>query len=132
MDFGIIRQLKIKKFWWLDTILYFVISLLLATVFCYLIFTVKISIERKNMGQIEEKIANTGTAQQKQLEKEVFEYQVKIDNFAALLNAHKIPSQIFDVIKKLTLPNVWFNNFVCNFIFIGLRIFASKPSFNID
>ena len=114
MDFGIIRQLKIKKFWWLDTILYFVISLLLATVFCYLIFTVKISIERKNMGQIEEKIANTGTAQQKQLEKEVFEYQVKIDNFAALLNAHKIPSQIFDVIKKLTLPNVWFNNFVMN------------------
>lgn len=111
MDFGIIRQLKIKKFWWLDTILYFVVTLLVATIFCFLIFTVKISVEKKNMAQLDAKIANTGTSQQKQLEEEVFEYQDKIDNFATLLNAHKIPTKIFDAIKGFMLPNVWFNNF---------------------
>ncbi len=111
MDFGIIRQLKVKKFWWLDTILYFVVALLMATIFSFLIFTVKISGEKKNIGELEVKISNTGTAQQKQLEKEVFEYQNKIDNFATLLNAHKIPSKVFDALKALTLPNVWFSNF---------------------
>lgn len=114
MDFGIIRQLKIKKFWWLDTILYFVVVLLLSTFFCFLIFTFKISIEKKNISQVEKKIANTGTAQQKQLEMEVLKYQNKIDNFVTLLNAHKIPSKIFDAIKKFMLPNVWFNNFSMN------------------
>ncbi len=110
MDFGIIRQLKIGKFWWLDTILYFVVALLLATIFCFLIFTVKISGEKKTIALLEGKIANIGTREQRRLEKEVLEYQSKIDNFATLLSAHKIPTNIFDAIKSLTLPNVWFNN----------------------
>ena len=38
MDLSAIFQIRTKKFWWMDVIFYFVISLLVATVFCYGIF----------------------------------------------------------------------------------------------
>ena len=41
MDFSVIFQLRTKKFWWMDVIFYFVISALVATVLCYLIFLIK-------------------------------------------------------------------------------------------
>lgn len=111
MDFGIIYQLKSKKYWWMDTILYFVIALLLATVFCFFIFTFKISLEKKELQIIEDKLVNTGTALQKEMEKKVFAYQEKINNFAAVLAAHKIPTNLLTAIEESTLSNVWFNNF---------------------
>lgn len=112
MDFGIIYQLKTKKFWWLDTIFYFVVALLLATVICFFIFTIKISFQDKKLKELESGIASVGTAQQKETEKEVFEYQKKINDFAILLAEHKIPTNILKFFEKMTLPNVWFNNFI--------------------
>jgi len=111
MDFGIIYQLKVKKYWWLDTILYFVIALLLASFFSFFIFTFKISIENKKLVELDQQLANVGTAQQKEMEKQVFDYQKKIDNFASILNAHKIPTNVLDDLKASTLQNVWFNHF---------------------
>ena len=47
MSFSELLQVKDKKVWWLDVIFYFVVSLAIATVFCYLIFLVKNNIQRK-------------------------------------------------------------------------------------
>lgn len=113
MDFGIIYQLKIKKFWWLDAIFYFVIAFLLATIICFVIFSVKISFQEKKLKELDNNImVNTGTVQQRELEKEVFDYQKKINNFATILASHKIPTNVFKFFEKITLPNVWFNNFL--------------------
>ena len=79
MDFGIIYQLKFKKYWWLDTILYAVLALLLAAFFSYLIFVAKIAQEKKTIEDLVTKINNTGTAEQRDLEKQVFAYQKKIE-----------------------------------------------------
>lgn len=111
MDFGIIYQLKTKKFWWLDTIFYFVIALLLATIICFFIFTVKISSQEGKLKELENSIASVGTAQQKETEKEVFKYQKKINDFTVLLAKHKIPTNILKFFEKMTLPNIWFNGF---------------------
>lgn len=111
MDFGIIYQLKNNKYWWLDTILYFVIVLFLSTIFCFLIFTVKISSEKEKLKDFDSKLVNVGTAQQKEMETQVLEYQKKIENFATILNSHKIPTNVLDILKESTLDNVWFNNF---------------------
>lgn len=111
MDFGIIYQLKIKKFWWLDTILYFGIALLLACIICFLIFSFKISLQEKKLKETEDALTEVGTSQQKESEKQVFDYQRKIDNFATLLTNHKTPSNVFKLLEQITLPNVWFNNF---------------------
>lgn len=114
MDFGIIYQLKTKKYWWLDTILYAVLSLLLATVICYGIFILKISLQEKTLKDIEDKMSRTGTAEQKELEEKVFNYQKKINNFAVLLTNHKIPTNIFKTMERDTLPNVWISSFSTN------------------
>jgi len=129
MDFGIIYQLKIKKFWWLDTIFYFVAALLLATIICFVIFTVKISFQERKLKEIDNNIiVNTGTTQQRELEKEVFEYQRKIDNFAIILANHKIPTNIFKFFEKITLPNVWFNNFIIMAQTAGIQISGETES----
>lgn len=90
---------------------YFFIALLLATIFCFLIFYFKISLQEKTMKDLDEKIASIGTAQQKELEKQVAVYQRKIDNFATLLTNHKIPTNVLRLFEEITLPNVWFNTF---------------------
>ncbi len=128
MDFGIIYQLKIKKFWWLDTIFYFVVALLLATIICFVIFTVKISFQEKRLKDLENNIVNTGTAEQKESEKKVFEYQKKIDNFATILASHKIPTNILKFFEQITLPNVWFNNFLIGAQTAGVQVSGEAES----
>ena len=49
MDFSVIFQLRTKKFWWMDVIFYFVISLLIATLFCYVIFLTKNNFQREDI-----------------------------------------------------------------------------------
>ncbi|MBU3896156.1 hypothetical protein KKG36_02500 [Patescibacteria group bacterium] len=111
MDFGILYQLKIKKYWWLDTILYFVIALFLAVVFSFLMFNLKIAMEAKKITELDRKMENVGTAQQKEIERQVFEYQSKIADFGALLKIHKQPTGLLAKIEEATLENVWFYTF---------------------
>ncbi len=111
MDFSIIYQLRTKKFWWLDVIFYFVISLLIATVFCYLIFAVKISMQNSQIQDLKEAIKTVGTGQQLAYEKEVVVYQKKINDFVAVFQNHGFSSNVFVFMEKHTRPNVWFQNF---------------------
>ena len=38
-------------------------------------------------------------------------YKQKIDDFASIINSHKISSNVFSFIEEKTLPNVWFSSF---------------------
>ncbi len=114
MAFDIIYQLRTKKFWWLDTILYFTLTILIATVITYFIFNVKTSFQEQKIQDLKEDIATTGIPQQKELERKVFEYQKKINDFSILFAAHKIPSNLFRFIEESTLPNVWLSLFILN------------------
>ncbi len=111
MSFDIIYQLKTKKFWWLDTILYFTLTILIATVIIYFIFYIKIPFQEEKLQDLEKDLATTGLPQQKELERKVFEYQKKINDFSTLLGAHKISSNVFKFIEQSTFPNVWFSSF---------------------
>lgn len=114
MAFDIIYQLRTKKFWWLDTILYFALAMLIATVIVYFIFSIKISLQEKKIQELKEDIATTGIPQQKELEVKVFEYQKKINDFSVLFTDHKIPSNILHFIEESAFPNAWFSLFSLN------------------
>jgi hypothetical protein len=114
MNFSIIYQLRTKKFWWLDVIFYFVISLLIATIICYFIFSIKIYFQNKKIKDLEAAMATIGTEQQKVYEEKIFDFQKKINDFAILLGEHKISSNVFSFIEQYTLSNVWFNKFNMN------------------
>ncbi len=110
-NLNIIYQLRDKKNWWVDVVFYFVISSLLATIICYVIFVIQIYIQNEKIKEVQVALTTVGTDQQKEMEKQVFEYQKKINDFSTLINDHKIASNIFAFIEKYTLPNVWFSRF---------------------
>lgn len=114
MAFNIVYQLKTKKFWWTDIVFYFAIIILLFVVIVYSIFSIKIVYQRGKIQSIEENIAKTGTPEQKETERKVFEYQKKINNFSTLFAVHKISSNVFRFIEQSTFSNVWFSSFNLN------------------
>jgi len=111
MDFSVIFQLRTKKFWWMDVIFYFVISLLVATVFCYLVFLVKNNMQSSDIKQETAKLQQVGTDDQKEHEKEVINYRGKINDFAYLLDNHEFASNVFAFMQAQTMPNIWFKQF---------------------
>ncbi len=111
MDFSIIYQLRAKKFWWMDVIFYFVLSLLIATILCYLVFVIKIAMQNKEIKEQEAALETVGTDQQKEYEGEVLLYQKKIADFIALFRNHEFASKVFGFIEQQTRPNVWFKRF---------------------
>lgn len=111
MNFSAIFQLRTKKFWWMDVIFYFVISLLVATVFCYIIFLVKNYLQREEIKKEIVALETVGTEQQKEYEKEVINYRNKINDFSGLLQNHEFASNVFAFMQTQTMPNVWFLQF---------------------
>jgi len=111
MDFSALYQLKLKKILLVDIIFYFSLSLLTATVFCYLLFIAKIHFQNIKIGELDDKIAEIGTEYQKQYEDEIFDKQKKIKDFSSLMQDHKISSSSFAFLEQITLPNVWFSRF---------------------
>jgi hypothetical protein len=114
MDFKEIFQLKDKKFWWIDIIFYFVISMFIAVVFCYVIFIIKNNIQRNQIEEEEVKIEEIASEQQRMDEKEVILYKKKIGDFAGLLENHEFLSHALIFMKNYTRPDVWIKNINVN------------------
>jgi len=95
----------------MDVIFYFAISLLIATVFCYVIFLVKNNMIRADIQAETVKLETVGTKLQKDHEKEVIQYQTKINTFSNLLKNHSFASNAFAFLQMQTMPNIWFKQF---------------------
>jgi len=95
----------------MDVIFYFVISLLIATVFCYLIFFTKNNLQREDIKKETAALQTVGTDQQKGYEKEVISYQNKINDFTQLFKNHEFASNVFAFMQAQTMPNIWFKQF---------------------
>ncbi len=111
MDFSAIFQIRTKKFWWMDVIFYFVMSLLVATVLCYVIFLTKNNLQREDIKKETIALQGVGTERQKEGEKEVIGYQKKISDFSNLLNNHEFASNVFAFMQSQAMQNIWFKQF---------------------
>lgn len=100
-----------SRFVWTDVIFYSLFAVLITIIASYLIFEYKSHLLRVKIKEVDAKIALYGTEEQKDHEKEVFDYKKQIDNFAAIMSGHKIASNAFAFIEQNTLPNVWFSSF---------------------
>ena len=114
MAFRIVNQLKGKKSWWTDVLLYFSICLLVVSILCYFIFNVKNFYQRKNVEELNIALESVGTDQQKDFEKEVSNYQKKVDDFMGLLKNRKFVSTVFSFMEQQTFFNIWFDKFTMN------------------
>jgi len=111
MNFSIFSKLRENKLWWVDVVFYFMISSLIATIFCYLIFAAKVYFQKESIGDYDLSLATVGTEEQKAMEKQIFDYQKKINDYDPLIKNHKIISNILAYFEQNTLPEVWFSRF---------------------
>ena len=114
MDLSVIFQLRTKRFWWMDVIFYFAISLLVASVFCYVIFLAKNVMQRSEIKAEVEAMQSIGTDEQKRQEGQVIGYQRKINDFSNLLKNHQFASYSFAFMQTQTMPNIWYKQFSLN------------------
>jgi hypothetical protein len=112
MDFSVIFQLRNKKFWWMDVIFYFAISLLISTVLCYVIFLTKNIFLVNDIKKETEALLTVGTYDQKNQEKDVIDYKKKINDFTVLFKNHEFSSNVFALMQTQTMPNIWFGQFI--------------------
>jgi hypothetical protein len=106
-----ISETENKKALWQDIVLYSALSLLLSSLFCYFIFSVKVYLQKKNIAELDVAISTVGSPKQKEEEKLVFSYKDKIFDFSKLIKEHKISSKIFEFLELEVLDSVWFNRF---------------------
>jgi len=111
MDFSVISQITNKRSWWVDVIFYFSVSLLIATVLCWLIFVTKISMQKKEISDVEASLETVGTQAQRDQEQEVLLFQSRIADFSDLFKNHEFASEVFVFMQEQTLPNIWFSRF---------------------
>lgn len=111
MDLSPISKLGEKKSLFIDAVYYLAISLLLAAVFCYVIFLVKNNMQKAEIDQQSALLEQVGTKQQKEYEKDVIAYQKKISDFTEIFANHEFASRAFAFMQDITLPNVWFGQF---------------------
>jgi len=111
IGFNIFSKLRENKVWWVDVVFYFIISSLIATILCYLIFAIKIESQKIGIKNYEVSLATVGTEEQKEMEKQIFEKQKKINDYIPLLEDHKIFMNVLTFLEKNTLPKVWFLRF---------------------
>jgi hypothetical protein len=111
MDFSTIYQLRNKKYWWLDAIFYFAISTLIAMIFCYFIFSIKVGMEKKDISKEDAALTTVGTPDQRSYEKNVLEYQKKINDFNNIFKNHQFASNVFAFMQDETMPYIWFKQF---------------------
>ena len=111
MDFRTIFQLRNKKVWWMDVIFYFAISLLVATILCYLVFLIKNIIQKKQIQAVEEALLTVGTQDQLKEEEQVILYKKKFNDFDDILKNHSFGSNIFAFMQDNTQPKIWFKQF---------------------
>lgn len=63
---------------------------------------------------LEGEIAQRGTVAEKQLEKEVFDAEARVNLFSQIFDEHRKASQLFPKLEEKTHPQTWFNFFDLN------------------
>jgi hypothetical protein len=109
MDLNSVSKFTKEKSLFSDIVFYVAISLLISSVLCYLIFSIKISSQKEKVKSLEDSMLTIGTAEQKEKEAVIFKYQKKIVDYTKFLNNHKASSNVFAFLESLTLPEVWFS-----------------------
>ena len=112
--FGVIPQSGIKKAKQRNLLFYFSLILLIISILSYFALDVFIKNSSETLRDLEREIAEKETSEVKAMEKKVFTYQEKIEDFLFLLNSQKSALRVFAFFESSCYPKVWFSNFNFN------------------
>jgi hypothetical protein len=98
----------------LNILFYFAIFLLILSIGGYFALNNFLEKAREEVAALELDLARAMTPEKISLEKEILASKNKIDNFSYLVGQHLKTSRIFEIIQKITHPQVWFSKFDFN------------------
>lgn len=99
---------------WLNILFYFSIAFLLGMVSTYFILDHSLKSSKNSLKILEETLTQEKTGEEVVLEKEVFGYQKKIQDFSKLLSQHQFCSKLFEFIEGICHPKIWFSQINLN------------------
>lgn len=99
---------------WLQILSDFLIFLLIGVIISYFALGWLEKKSENYLQNLEEKISQARTPEIIALEKEVLDYQKKIEDFAKIFEQHKLNSKFFQFLEERTYPKVFFSKFNLN------------------
>ena len=132
MAIEIIPKEEIKPVPWQRILFYFFIFLLLISIAGYFALDYYfLKKAQQELQTLEMKIAEAKTPQQIALEKEILDYQEKIEDFASLFLAHKKSSNFFNFLEKITHPKIFFSELNLNTTGSQVNLSGQAESFQV-
>lgn len=116
---------------WQNIAFYPSLALLMVVVLGYLTL---IYFENKalvTVQDLEEKIYEVGTYEEKIQEAEIFKQKRTIDDFAILLKEHQKPSGFFKFLEEISHPKSWFSELNLKLDEFKLTIHGQAPNFQV-
>ena len=92
-----------------NILFYFAIGLLLLSIGAYFVLGYFIKKSELTLQDLEETLAREKTEEETILEKEVFGYEKKVEDFSTLIGQHTYASKFFNFFENLCHPRVWFS-----------------------
>jgi Tfp pilus assembly protein PilN len=89
---------------------YISIILLVSAVVSYFVLVHLQKKAEDGLTEVEQKISQELTPEKRGLEKRIFSYQVKIQNFSKLLGQHRLSTKVFEKLEDLVHQKVWFTS----------------------
>lgn len=99
---------------WLNILFYISIGLLISAILSYFLLDYFQKTTSKTLEEIKESFLIFRTPEQQELERNILQYQKKIDDFALIFKQQRANSSFFPFLEEITHPQVVFSNFDLN------------------
>lgn len=96
---------------WKNILFYFSLALLIFSVVSYFILDNSLREHQEKMVELKLALVEQVTPEKNILEKEILDYQKKIEDFSQLIRQNLKTSEIFTIIQKNSHPKTWFQQF---------------------
>jgi hypothetical protein len=116
---------------WQKVLFYFSVLLLIASILAFFLLNRSFEKAESELQSLEETLSREKTQEEKDLEREVFGYQEKIEDFSELSKLHLYPSKFFNFFQELCHPQIWFSEFLLNLEDFNLSISGETENFSI-
>ena len=99
---------------WVNTLFFSSIVILVGVVIAFFLLGYFIEENEEILKTKKTILTQPRGAEEQKLERKVFQYQKKIDDFALLINQHKTSSDFFTFFEEIIHPQVWFSELSLN------------------
>lgn len=100
-----------KPSWWVGFFFYLAIIFLVGTLIGYSLIAYLSKSSSEALKNLEDKISSRMTSEEKRKESDVLSWHRKIEDYKLIFNHHQVSSKNFDLLEKLTHPQVRFTSF---------------------